>query len=77
MGNQRSHTKLENPRLNLTLSTPGSFDHGARKHLFDREPDGLRRSAKASVTNWAAATFTSRRKEIGPRDGVKSGHSPS
>ena len=47
------------------------------RHLFDREPDGLRRGAKASVTNRAAASFTSRRKEIGRRVVVKSGHSPS
>ena len=47
------------------------------RHLLDREPDGLRRSAKASVTNRATASFTSRRKEIGRRVVVKSGHSPS
>ena len=62
---------------------PYTFDFQDRsieefeRHLLDREPDGLRRGAKASVTNRAAASFTSRRKEIGRRVVVKSGHSPS
>jgi hypothetical protein len=60
---------------------PYTFDFQDRsveefeRHLLDREPNGLRRGAKASVTNRAAASFTSRRKEIGRRVVVKSGHS--